>query len=227
MSTRAIYTFSDEYHTVSVYKHSDGYPTGAIEALQKAVHYAWTFPRYEADEFAASFVTANKLPYWMQDAVAEFLEKLSNEPRPDTADGRFSFKKTIEFEVPYYHFGKDSMRGGGVRLIPQNVEPHDFASDVEFRYYITQDKKGNVWVSAYETNYWDGNQKDTFIFKRPLLKAMRCAKEYEADRELFRATHLTKKKVKVPSKTDWQNAVASGETEQSYGDFMRGVKQNA
>ena len=52
---------------------------------------------------------------------------------------------------------------------------------------------------------------------------MRCAKEY-ADRELFRATHLTKKNNKMPSKADWQNAVASGETEQSYGDFMRGIK---
>lgn len=62
MSTRAMYTFrsadgSEEFH---VYKHQDGYPTGAAEALVAALEYAWPLPRYEADEFAAAFVAANK-----------------------------------------------------------------------------------------------------------------------------------------------------------------------
>ena len=60
MSTRACYTFRDgdeEYH---VYKHHDGYPTGAAEFIIAALKYAWELPRFEADEFAAAFVAANK-----------------------------------------------------------------------------------------------------------------------------------------------------------------------
>lgn len=67
MSTRGCYTFVDiwdnertEYH---VYKHSDNYPEGeygGIAAINAALNFAWELPRYEADEFAASFITANK-----------------------------------------------------------------------------------------------------------------------------------------------------------------------
>jgi len=60
MGTRAIYTFKgfgEEYH---VYKHYDGYPTGAAEFLGKAVDASWPLPRYEPDEFAAAFIASNK-----------------------------------------------------------------------------------------------------------------------------------------------------------------------
>lgn len=60
MSTRAIYTFTDERNTVHVYKHHDGYPKGAGEFIHKACALAWRLPRFEADEFAAAFVAANK-----------------------------------------------------------------------------------------------------------------------------------------------------------------------
>lgn len=69
MSTRACYLFSDDPQTKVdpthleghiVYKHHDGYPSGAIEALAKALPLAWQLPRFEADEFAASFVAGNK-----------------------------------------------------------------------------------------------------------------------------------------------------------------------
>ena len=62
MSTRASYIFKDEYHAVCVYKHHDGYPEGAKEHIAKAVDFAWPLPRFEADEFGAAFVAANKLP---------------------------------------------------------------------------------------------------------------------------------------------------------------------
>ena len=61
MSTRAIYTFKGFGETHHVFKHHDGYPTGAAEALQNAIENAWTLPRYEPDEFAAAFVAANKI----------------------------------------------------------------------------------------------------------------------------------------------------------------------
>jgi hypothetical protein len=51
---------------------------------------------------------------------------------------------------------------------------------------------------------------------------MRCAKEYEADPELFRATHLTKKK-KVPTRKEWQTAVYKQETEKGYAEWCNEV----
>ncbi len=60
MSTRALYTFKDEHGTFHVYKHHDGYPSGAIAHIEAAKPHAWALPRFEADEFAAAFVTGNK-----------------------------------------------------------------------------------------------------------------------------------------------------------------------
>ena len=69
MSTRAIYTFSDEDTApIHVYKHHDGYPyapfdngeAGGLLWIKEAKELAWELPRFEADEFSASFVAANK-----------------------------------------------------------------------------------------------------------------------------------------------------------------------
>ncbi len=72
MSTRAIYTFYDSANEVHVYKHHDGYPYngglhngetfegGGLVWIKDAKAFAWDLPRFEADEFAASFVKANK-----------------------------------------------------------------------------------------------------------------------------------------------------------------------
>jgi hypothetical protein len=72
MSTRAIYTFCDPRTEVHVYKHHDGYPynggvhngtayeAGGLVWINDAKAFAWDLPRFEADEFAASFVAANK-----------------------------------------------------------------------------------------------------------------------------------------------------------------------
>jgi len=63
MSTRAMYTFEDAHDTVHVYKHGDGYPEGALSWIGNARNLAWPLPRFEADEFAAAFVAANKRHY--------------------------------------------------------------------------------------------------------------------------------------------------------------------
>ena len=60
MSTRAMYSFKDQDQEFHVYKHCDGYPSGASEAISAAVGLAWPLPRFEADEFATAFVAANK-----------------------------------------------------------------------------------------------------------------------------------------------------------------------
>lgn len=61
MSTRAVYVFKDDdQKEYCVYKHHDGYPEGAVAFIVNAMENSWDLPRFEADEFAASFVAANK-----------------------------------------------------------------------------------------------------------------------------------------------------------------------
>lgn len=60
MSTRALYKFKDVDREFVVYKHHDGYPSGAVEFIEKATHFAWKLPRFEADEFGCAFIAANK-----------------------------------------------------------------------------------------------------------------------------------------------------------------------
>ncbi len=60
MGTRAVYTFIDNDERHSVFKHWDGYPRGACKFIANALPLAWGLPRFEADEFAAAFVAANK-----------------------------------------------------------------------------------------------------------------------------------------------------------------------
>jgi hypothetical protein len=60
MGTRAVYTFIDADDRHSVYKHWDGYPRWGCQFIARALPLAWPLPRFEADEFAAAFVAANK-----------------------------------------------------------------------------------------------------------------------------------------------------------------------
>jgi len=68
MSTRAMYTFTDAGGDFHVYKHHDGYPYckfpqgegGGLVWINNAKEFAWDLPRFEAHEFAAAFVAANK-----------------------------------------------------------------------------------------------------------------------------------------------------------------------
>lgn len=60
MGTRAVYSFIDKTDKRHVYKHWDGYPTGAATFIANALPYAWPLPRFEPDEFAGAFVAGNK-----------------------------------------------------------------------------------------------------------------------------------------------------------------------
>jgi hypothetical protein len=71
MSTRAVYTFIDKDSTFHVYKHHDGYPYGALRFIEKAKDYAFPLPRFEADEFAAAFIAANKVSKVSKQSVLE------------------------------------------------------------------------------------------------------------------------------------------------------------
>jgi len=60
MGTRAVLTFKDKHDSYSVYQHYDGYPTTVLPSLEDAKEYAWDLPRFEASDFAAAFIAANK-----------------------------------------------------------------------------------------------------------------------------------------------------------------------
>lgn len=60
MSTRATVTVKDESDTFHIYTHGDGYPSYQAKRIKKAIAYAWPLPRFEAMDFAAAFVAANK-----------------------------------------------------------------------------------------------------------------------------------------------------------------------
>ena len=60
MGTRAVITFIDEDNTFHVYKHWDGDPRSILHCIECTKVFAWELPRFEADEFAAAFIAANK-----------------------------------------------------------------------------------------------------------------------------------------------------------------------
>lgn len=136
MSTRGIYTFYDDQDHFNVYRHSDNYPSGAWEAIQNALKLAWELPRYEADEFACSFIAANK--NWLQ----------------------FATKKQKDL---YKNMNEHSLFGGCLRLLhdgrPSEVAP----PDIEYRYEI-RCLDGELYIKAFDTNYWDEPRKEKQIF---------------------------------------------------------------
>jgi len=60
MSTNALIYVTDDENTFAIYKHWDGYPSAVQPMIERALTLAWPLPRFEADEFAAAFVAANK-----------------------------------------------------------------------------------------------------------------------------------------------------------------------
>lgn len=60
MSTRCNVVVKDEYQSIQLYKHYDGYPENMLPLIQKSTALAWDLPRFEADDFAAAFVATAK-----------------------------------------------------------------------------------------------------------------------------------------------------------------------
>jgi hypothetical protein len=152
MSTRAMYTFrnadgSEEFH---VYKHHDGYPTGAAEALVSALEHAWPLPRYEADEFAAAFVAANKSHYVNREL--ELLRELDG-----ISGANFGEREKLRKELDRCREYAKNYNGGDVRLCASGPFEEIAPSDLEYR-YIVQPKKGGhdlnsqVLVTAYQVD---------------------------------------------------------------------------
>ncbi len=153
MSTRALYTFRDfdgeEHH---VYKHHDGYPTGAAEALANALPYAWKLPRYEADEFAAAFVAGNKGHYAQTEfKVLRELEELGRAAvfAPVNPDDPKRIANLIDRLNAAREYAGKGYNGGGIRLMKsgsfEDVAPHD----LEYWYVITPVKAGHLLVTVH------------------------------------------------------------------------------
>jgi hypothetical protein len=63
MSTRCNIIIADADCRLQLYRHHDGYPdscSGVLATLEKASPFAWSLPRFEADDFAAALVRAWK-----------------------------------------------------------------------------------------------------------------------------------------------------------------------
>ena len=62
MGTRAVISFEDGNGEFFVYQHWDGDPDAVLVNIMNtfAVQMCWEWPRWEADEFAAAYIAANK-----------------------------------------------------------------------------------------------------------------------------------------------------------------------
>ena len=61
MGTRCVVSFEQKGNpTFHIYKHFDGYPENIIPLIADALGISWILPRYENDEFSASFVATTK-----------------------------------------------------------------------------------------------------------------------------------------------------------------------
>lgn len=138
MSTRALYTFTDEQSSWNVYKHHDGYAKGAATTLRATLDYfTWQLPRFEADTFAAGFCAAGKASSMIDAVENDAARKAFVEEYGPTGKYRW-------------------INGGGVRLMPQG-DPKKVAqencSDIEYRYELFM-KKNTLHIRCFSVSAW-------------------------------------------------------------------------
>ena len=141
MSTRALYTFKGNEGDWNVYKHHDGYVSGAARTIKMAIDlFAWPLPRYESDAFATAFIAAGKFGSWIE-----------------TTEQLLEWWADYGVNGQYKKFGSN---GGGVRMMPQG-DPTLVAckncSDIEYRYEVWQ-AKTKLHVKAFTGNWWENNK---------------------------------------------------------------------
>jgi hypothetical protein len=167
VSTRAFYRFipqngpNDWPGAVTVYKHHDGYPSGAAKAIEKALDFAWKLPRFKADEFAAAFVAGNK-------TLASSIRAHYEQHATDAEKQAKVDKQYAKLNMPehYCRLAKNAKAGGGIRLVPyEGLDAYQrFASDIAYLYDI-RCVDGKLQVTAYTTRERDGNWTVEKIFE--------------------------------------------------------------
>ncbi len=99
MSTRAVYTFKDKWTEYHVYRHSDGYPEGAVKWISAAIPFAWELPRFEAGDFGCAFIAADRMRSkergYMQGGSTSLMP---NGPIKSVAPGDINYRYEIECE---------------------------------------------------------------------------------------------------------------------------------
>ena len=60
MGTRASITFEDAHNSFTIYQHWDGDLETIARNVERSKMFAWELPRFEASDFAAAYVAANK-----------------------------------------------------------------------------------------------------------------------------------------------------------------------
>jgi hypothetical protein len=152
MSTRACYRFVDpaSSEVVTIYKHHDGYPEGAVCWITKALDYAWRLARFEADEFAAAFVAANKDS--AQNKRREYLDRAERESDPTR---KAALLQIADDWRPNGRYA--AMNGGGVRIVNQpGLDAFKaFAPDIAYLYDVTV-KDGALLINAFATDEQNG-----------------------------------------------------------------------
>ena len=157
MSTRVCYRFIPENGpddfpgVVTVYKHHDGYPKGAAKAIEAAIPYAFSLPRFEADEFAAAFVRANKKN--ADDYARDYEAQAATASDPGQREACLHVAERYRLEKAY----RESVQRGGVRLVPfEGLDAYQrFAGDIAFLYDV-QCVAGKLKVIAYAPSERDG-----------------------------------------------------------------------
>jgi hypothetical protein len=149
MSTRACYRFfplngpNDWPGVVTVYRHHDGYPSGAAKAIEAALPHAWPLPRFEPDDFAAAFVRANKMS--AVDWAAHYAEQAENEIEAEQKAWLLEHAQKYRTDPGYI-----GCSGGNVRLVPyEGLDGYQrFAGDIAYLYDI-RCENGKIRVTAY------------------------------------------------------------------------------
>jgi hypothetical protein len=169
MGTRACYRFIDRpgegAEVITIYKHSDGYPEGAVCWITKALDFAWPLPRFEADEFAAAFVAANKKSARQQHAI--YLAKAESEADPGI---KAHLQRSAEEWKPGGAYAR-SCTGGDLRVVnkPGMEAFKSYATDIEFLYDVTV--KGDAHhVTVHSARERDGKWTIRRVFAGSLAQ---------------------------------------------------------
>jgi len=90
MSTRCNIIIKDEYNSIQLYRHCDGYPEsehGVIATLPQALKFAWPLPRMEASDMAAAVIAA-----WKQQGGGNIY-----------VDGEAHLPDSLHGDIDYYY----------------------------------------------------------------------------------------------------------------------------
>lgn len=153
MSTRGFYRFVDAAPAgtpaavYNIYRQSDNYPSGGLDAIIAALRYAWTLPRYEADEFAAAFCAGYKSHY-LKRVLDDVLAKA--QPLFDAAPESYELLRVDQVAIDPMAF--KGYNGGGIRVQAMGDDWRSLAPpDIEYLWTVYPGE-GSVVRGGWQPN---------------------------------------------------------------------------